>query len=53
MLQDRILTYSEETKLKTSFDVAKRMLERGMELSEVAEIVELPVDQLQTLIPNS
>jgi hypothetical protein len=53
VLQDRILTYSEETKLKTSFDVAKRMLERGMELSEVAEIVELPVDQLQTLIPNS
>jgi predicted transposase/invertase (TIGR01784 family) len=61
MLQDRILTYSEEAarkaakkaKLENSFDVAKRMLERGMALSEIAEIVDLPMDQLQTLVPNS
>jgi ribosome recycling factor len=44
---------AETAELKKSFDVAKRMLERGMELSEIAEIVELPVDKLQTLLPNS
>jgi hypothetical protein len=57
MLQDRILTYSEEAaekaELKKSFDVAKKMLDRGMALSEISEIVELPVDKLQTLVPNS
>jgi hypothetical protein len=39
--------------LKKSFDAAKRMLERGMALSEIAEILELPVDKLETLLPNS
>jgi hypothetical protein len=61
MLQDRILTYSEEAakkaakeaKLEKSFDVAKRMLERGMALPEIAEIVEVPIDKLQTLLPSS
>jgi hypothetical protein len=57
MLQDRILTYSEEAakkaKLENSFDVAKRMFERGMALPEIAEIVELPIDKLQSLIPSS
>jgi predicted transposase/invertase (TIGR01784 family) len=61
MLRDRILTYSEEAarkaakkaKLEKAFNVAKKMLERGMALPEIAEIVELPVDTLQTLVPNS
>jgi hypothetical protein len=61
MLQDRILTYSEEAakeatkkaELKKAFDVAKKMLERGVALSEIAEIVELPIDTLQPLVPNS
>jgi hypothetical protein len=61
VLQDRILTYSEEAaqkaakkaELNKAFNVAKRMLERGMALPEIAEIVELPVDELQTLVPNS
>jgi hypothetical protein len=53
MLQDRILTYSEEAAEEAELKVAKRMLERGMALSEIAEIVELPMDKLQTLVPNS
>jgi hypothetical protein len=53
MLRDRILTYSEEAAEEAELKVAKRMLERGMALSEIAEIVELPVDKLQTLVPNS
>jgi hypothetical protein len=76
MLQDRILTYSEEAAQKAARKatreatkkatrkaakkakeaarkMAKKMLERGMALSEVAEIVELPVDELQALVPNT
>ncbi|GHV37845.1 hypothetical protein FACS1894187_15690 [Synergistales bacterium] len=67
MLQDRILTYSEEAAKKAAkeaelkgiekgiekkaFDVARKMLARGMTLLEVAEIAELPIDKLQTLAP--
>ncbi|GHS90254.1 hypothetical protein AGMMS49957_15840 [Synergistales bacterium] len=60
MLQDRILTYSEEAaekaelkgKAEKAFDVARKLLARGMTLLEVAEIAELPIDQLQTLVPR-
>ena len=62
MLRDRILTYSEEAaakaakkatreaKLEKAFDVAKKMLARGMALPEIADIVELPVEKLQTIL---
>jgi hypothetical protein len=50
MLRDRILTYSEEAAEKVKFEVAQKMLARGMALPEVAEIAELPIDKLQTLI---
>ncbi|GHV38109.1 hypothetical protein FACS1894187_16410 [Synergistales bacterium] len=85
MLQDRILTYSEEAAKKAAkeaelkgiergiekgiekgiergiekgraekaFDMARKMLARGMTLLEVAEIAELPIDKLQTLVPHS
>ncbi|MDR3076067.1 MAG: hypothetical protein LBU26_02100, partial [Synergistaceae bacterium] len=61
MLKNRILTYSEEAKLEgiregkaeKAFDVARKMLARGMALPEVAEIAELPIDKLQTLVPHS
>ena len=61
MLRDKILTYSEEAELKgreegrkegreeNSFKVAKKLLARGMPLSEVADIAELPIDKIQTL----
>ncbi|GHV33162.1 hypothetical protein FACS1894187_00720 [Synergistales bacterium] len=72
MLQDRILTYSEEAELKgiekgkaegkaegraegkaeKAFDMARKLLSRGMTLLEVAEIAELPIDKLQTLVPR-
>ncbi|GHV37155.1 hypothetical protein FACS1894187_13180 [Synergistales bacterium] len=64
MLQDRILTYSEEAELKgikkgikkgkaeKAFDMARKLLARGMTLLEVAEIAELPIDKLQTLVPR-
>ncbi|GHV41873.1 hypothetical protein FACS1894187_23830 [Synergistales bacterium] len=56
MLQDRILTYSEEAELKgrteKAFDMARKLLARGMTLLEVAEIAELPIDKLQTLVPQ-
>jgi hypothetical protein len=60
VLQNRIKTYSEEAADKAKlegfaegkFAVARKMLARGMALPEVAEIVELPMDKLQTLGPN-
>jgi hypothetical protein len=52
MLRDRILTYSEEAVEKNKFEIAQRMLARGMALPEVAEIAELPIDKLQTLTPH-
>ncbi|GHT00396.1 hypothetical protein AGMMS50276_26070 [Synergistales bacterium] len=64
MLQDKILTYSEEAELRgikkgkaegkaeKAFDVARKLLARGMTLLEVAEIAELPIDKLQTLVPQ-
>jgi hypothetical protein len=42
----------EEGFAKGKFEVARKMLARGMGLPEVAEIVELPMDQLQTLGSN-
>jgi hypothetical protein len=60
-LQDRILTYAEEAAEKAAkkaklegvaegkFEVARKMLARGMALPEIAEIVELPIDKIQTL----
>ena len=65
MLKNRILTYSEEAELRgiekgkaegkveKAFDMARKMLARGMALPDVAEIAELPIDKLQTLIPHS
>jgi predicted transposase YdaD len=32
--------------------MARKMLARGMSLSEVAEIAELPVEDLQELVPH-
>ncbi|GHV34381.1 hypothetical protein FACS1894187_04840 [Synergistales bacterium] len=64
MLQDRILTYSEEAAEKAAeeaelkgrtekaFDMARKLLARGMTLMEVAEIAELPIEKLQTLVPR-
>ncbi|GHT02719.1 hypothetical protein AGMMS50276_32740 [Synergistales bacterium] len=68
MLQDRILTYSEEAAKKAAeeaelkgiekgiekkaFDMARKLLARGMTLLEVAEIAELSIDKLQTLVPR-
>jgi predicted transposase/invertase (TIGR01784 family) len=61
-LQERILLYSEEAELrgmekgmekgieKKAFDVAKKMLSRGMTLTEVAEIAGLPLESVKTLI---
>ncbi|MDR1621019.1 MAG: hypothetical protein LBS00_01450 [Synergistaceae bacterium] len=57
MLQERILTYSEEAAEKatekTKFEVAQKMLMRGMALPDIAEIAGLPLDKLQTLTPHS
>jgi predicted transposase/invertase (TIGR01784 family) len=61
MLQERILTYSEEAELrgmekgmeKGKKEVARSMLARGMPLLEVAEIAGLPMDKLQDLAPRS
>ncbi|MDR1621018.1 MAG: hypothetical protein LBS00_01445 [Synergistaceae bacterium] len=58
MLQERILTYSEEAAEKaaakaaekTKFEVAQKMLMRGMALPDIAEIAGLPLDKLQTLL---
>ena len=65
MLQDVILTYSEEAELrgikkgmekgiekgieKKALEVAKRMLARGIALSEIAELAGLPIDKVQAL----
>ena len=58
MLQETILTYSEEAELRGMEKgmekgrelVALAMLKRGMALQEVAEISGLPVDKLQDLV---
>ncbi|GHV33240.1 hypothetical protein FACS1894187_00960 [Synergistales bacterium] len=42
----------EKGKVEKAFDVARKLLERGMTLLEVAEIVELPIKKLQTLVPQ-
>jgi predicted transposase/invertase (TIGR01784 family) len=67
MLQNMILTYSEEAELrgiekgrekgreegreegieKKAFEVVRKMLARGMDLADIAEIVELPIDTIQ------
>jgi predicted transposase/invertase (TIGR01784 family) len=60
MLQDVLLTYSEEAELKGiekgkaegKFEVARKMLARGMALPDVAEIAELPIDKIQSLVPH-
>ena len=69
VLQDKILTYSEEAELKgrtegrkegreegmekgeekKALKVAKKLLARGMALSEIAEIAELSIDKIQAL----
>ncbi|GHT02360.1 hypothetical protein AGMMS50276_32240 [Synergistales bacterium] len=54
------LTYSEEEELKgiekdiekKAFDMDRKMLSRGMTLIEIAEIAELSIDKLQTLVPR-
>jgi hypothetical protein len=38
---------------KAKFEVAQKMLTRGMALPDIAEIAGLPMDKLQTLIPHS
>ncbi|GHT02955.1 hypothetical protein AGMMS50276_33030 [Synergistales bacterium] len=43
----------EKGKAEKAFDVARKLLARGMTLPEVAEIAELPIDKLQTLVPHS
>jgi len=60
MLQEFILTYSEEAELRgiekgreEGLELAARgMLERGMPLQEVSEITSFPVDRLKNLVPN-
>ena len=61
MLQETILTYSEEAELRgieigmekgmeKGLELAARgMLERGMPLQEVSEITSFPVDKLKNL----
>ena len=39
----------EEGVERKAFEVARKMLARGMALSDIAEIVELPVDKIQIL----
>ncbi|MDR2527873.1 MAG: hypothetical protein LBD04_02495 [Synergistaceae bacterium] len=58
MLRERILTYSEEARQegiekgieKGVEKVARSMLKRGMALPEIAEIVNLPIEKLKSLI---
>jgi hypothetical protein len=74
MLQERILTYSEEAELrgmergmergiergiergmargmeKKAFDVARKLLTRGMALTEIAELAGLPLEDVKTLV---
>ncbi|GHV42120.1 hypothetical protein FACS1894187_24190 [Synergistales bacterium] len=40
-----------EGRAEKAFDMARKLLARGMTLLEVAEIAELPIDKLQTLVP--
>ncbi|GHV38988.1 hypothetical protein FACS1894187_18430 [Synergistales bacterium] len=40
-----------EGRVEKAFDMARKLLARGMTLLEVAEIAELPIDKLQTLVP--
>ena len=51
MLKKTILTYSEEAELrgreKKAFDIAKKLLKRGMPLSDIADIVDLPIDKIR------
>jgi len=57
MLKDMILTYSEEAELrgiekgieKNTFEIARKMLDRGMALADIVEIVGLPLEKVQTL----
>ncbi|GHV37457.1 hypothetical protein FACS1894187_14220 [Synergistales bacterium] len=42
----------EKGRAEKAFDMARKLLARGMTLLEVAEIAELPIDTLQTLVPR-
>ena len=57
MLQDRILTYSEEAREegikegmeKNALEVARKMLARGEALPDIVEIAGLSIDKIQAL----
>jgi hypothetical protein len=54
MLQDRLLTYSEEAELRGRKDMAenmaKRLLSRGVPPDIIAESAELPLDAVKALM---
>ncbi|MDR3075845.1 MAG: hypothetical protein LBU26_00975 [Synergistaceae bacterium] len=56
VLKDRILTYSEEAKLRGiaegKFEVARNFLAMGLTLEQVAEGTGLPQNELQALLPH-
>jgi flagellar biosynthesis/type III secretory pathway protein FliH len=43
----------EKGKVKKAFEMVRKLLARGMALTDIAEIADLPIDKLQTLVPHS
>jgi hypothetical protein len=50
MLQDRLLTYSEEAEQRVRKDMAKRLLSEGVPPDVIARSAELPLDAVKALM---